>query len=373
VPSLHVAIAVLCGTTGGPASYGTRLVRALAVGGELRLTVLTDDGSAFADLRADVVPLPMRGGLDRLRWQYRAVPRALRALRPDIYHDTKNALPRGLRCPAVVTVHDLAYHTVPQSFGWWSRTFLKWATRDAVARAHAVVVPSQATAADLRRIHPACASRIHVVPHGIDAAPALLAGELAAARARLRLPEHFVLHVGTIQARKNVDLVVDGVRLLRARGFPHRALVVGRRGWLADRALRSIAADDTAMWLEHVSARDLAALYALADAFVSPSAYEGFGLAVADALAAGVPTVISDVSSLPELCGDAAVRLRELSAAAVADALAALFADDGRRRELAAAARARAASFSWSAAAAGHVAAYAYAAAAAAAAAGARA
>lgn len=363
--SLHVAIAVLCGTTGGPASYGTRLVRALAARGGLRLSVLTDDGGAFAGQPVDVVTLPMRGGLDRLRWQYRAVPKALRSLRPDVYHDTKNALPRGLSCPAVVTVHDLAYHTVPESFGWLSRTFLKWATKDAVARARAIVVPSQATAADLRRIHPACASRVHVVPHGIDAAPAPAASELAEVRARLRLPERFVLHVGTVQARKNVDLVVDGVRLLRARGFAHKALVVGRRGWLADRALRSIAADDTALWLEHVAARDLAALYALADAFVSPSAYEGFGLAVADALAAGVPTVISDVSSLPELCGDAAVRLRELSAAAVADALVALFADDARRRALGAAARARAATFSWAAAAEGHAAAYARAAAAA--------
>jgi glycosyltransferase involved in cell wall biosynthesis len=89
--------------------------------------------------------------------------------------------------------------------------------------------------------------------------------------------------------------------------------------------------------LPHVEAGDLAAIYAAAEAFVSPSAYEGFGFAVADALAAGVPTVISDVSSLPELCGEAAVRLRELSADAVAEALAAVLGDPMRsevRRQL---------------------------------------
>lgn len=352
--SLHVAIAVLCGSTGGPATYGRRLVAALAARGDTRLSVLTDEPAAFPTSGVDVVHLPMRGGLDRLRWQYRAIPRALRQLRPDVYHDTKNALPFGLRCPAAVTVHDLAYHTVPESFGFASRAFLKWATADAVRRAAAVIAPSEATASDLRRFHPGCGGKVHVVPHGIDPAPALPAPTLDAARARLQLPERFVLHVGTIQARKNVDLVVDGVRLLRDRGFPHRTVVVGRKGWLAAAALRAIARDPTVRWIPHASDADLAAIYALADAFVSPSAYEGFGFAVADALAAGVPTVISDVSSLPELCGDAALRLRELSAGAVADALAVLLADPARRATLAAAARQRAADFPWDAAAAGH-------------------
>lgn len=356
--SLHVAIAVLCGSTGGPATYGKRLVAALAPRSDLRTSVLTDDPSAFAGLAVDVVPLPMRGGLDRLRWQYRALPKALRALRPDVYHDTKNALPFGLRVPAVVTVHDLAYHTVPESFGFASRAFLKWATKHAVRHAAAIVVPSEATATDLRRFHPSSAARIHVVPHGIDPAPSLPAATLQEVRTRLQLPERFVLHVGTIQARKHVDLVVDGVRLLRERGLPHRCVLVGRQGWLADRALAAIQRDGTTRWIPHASAADLAAIYQLADAFVSPSAYEGFGFAVADALAAGVPTVISDISSLPELCGDAAVRLRELSAGAVADALQSLLGEPSRASELASRGRSRAAAFTWPAAAAGHVRAY---------------
>lgn len=355
---LRVAIAVLCRVPGGPATYGTRLVRALGARDDVRVTVLTDEPAAFGDANVEIVHLPMRGGLDRLRWQYLAVPKALRSLRPDVYHDTKNALPFGLRVPAVVTVHDLAYHTVPESFGFASRLFLKRATKHAVRAAAAVVVPSEATATDLRRIHPECAARMHVVPHGIDPAPPPDADTLAAARTRLQLPERFVLHVGTIQARKNVDLVVDGVRLLRERGFPHRCVLVGRQGWLADKALAAIARDASTVHIPHATAADLAAIYALADAFVSPSAYEGFGFAVADALAAGVPTVISDISSLPELCGDAAVRLRELSAAAVADALASVFTDADRRSSLAAAARRRAAQFPWSACAEGHRGAY---------------
>ncbi len=353
---LHVAIGVLCGTVGGPASYGKRLVLALAERDDVRVTVLTDDANAFAPSRAvEVVALPMRGGLDRLRWQYLALGRALRTVAPDVYHDTKNALPFGLRVPAAVTVHDLAYHTVPDSFGFASRTFLKWATRHAVTNARAIVVPSHATARDVARFHPAHAHKVRVVPHGIDPAPTIAPPALAEVRARLRLPERFVLHVGTVQARKNVDLVVDGVQALRARGFPHRCVLVGRRGWRAERALAAIAADPTVCWHEHLPAADLAAVYALADAFVSPSAYEGFGLAVADALAAGVPTITSDVSSLPELGGDAVVRLQELTARAVTDELARVLGDPTVVTRLRAAGRQRAAAFSWQQAAAGHV------------------
>ena len=360
----HVAIAVLSGTTGGPATYGRKLVVALQATGDVRLSVLTDRPDVLAqDLDAnpenvELVDLPMQGGIDRLRWQHFAVPKALGKLQPDVYHDTKNALPRKLRCPAAVTVHDLAYHTVPESFGWASRTFLRRATRDAVKRAKAIIVPSQATATDLARFYPSSEGRTFVVPHGIDPAPIIADAELAAAATRLGLPEHYVLHVGTIQARKNVDLVIQAVRQLRAAGLPHRAVIVGRRGWLSQRALTEMQRDDTAHWIEHVGDDDLAACYARAAAFVSPSAYEGFGFAVADALAAGVPTAIANISSLPELCGDAAVLLPELSSDAIAQALGPLLRDPDRSRRLAQLGRQRASSFDWQACADGHVRAY---------------
>jgi len=360
MPRLHAAIAVLCGPTGGPATYGRRLVQSLAALGDpdLELTVLTDRPGEFAAGTVRVVDLPMRPGLDRLRWQYVALPRALRRVRPQVYHDTKNALPFGLCCPAVVTVHDLACRTVPGTFGRWSRLFLRLATQDAVRRARAVVVPSAATARDVARFHPAAASRVHVVPHGIDPATPVAARQLAEVRARLGLPAAYVLHVGTLQARKHVEFVVQGVRALRREGLPHRAVLVGRSGWLADAALREIAADDTAVWIEHVAAADLPAVYAGAAAFVSPSAYEGFGFAVADALAAGVPAIVADNSSLPELCGDAALRLDGLSGAAVAAALRLVLGDPGLGARLGELGRQRAARFSWRASAAGHARAY---------------
>lgn len=361
----HVAIAVLTGTTGGPATYGRKLVSALAATGEARLSILTDRADLLEDdlgpgarANVDLIDLPMRGGIDRLRWQHLSLPKALRKLRPDVYHDTKNALPSRLLCPAVVTVHDLAYHTVPKSFGFASRAFLKLATRDAIRRARAIVVPSEATATDLGRFYPGSLTRTTVVPHGIDPAPAVDPQHNRDASARLRLPEHYVLHVGTIQGRKNVDLVIEAVRQLRSAGLPHRAVIIGRRGWLSQRAFAEIERDDTAHWIEHVHAKDLAACYAQAAAFVSPSAYEGFGFAVADALAAGVPTVVANVSSLPELCGDAALLLPELTSDAIAAQLAPLLRDAAMSQRLGQLGQRRAATFSWRACADGHLRAY---------------
>lgn len=344
----HVAIGVLAGATGGPATYGRCLVESLGALDEgWRVTVLTDRPDAFAECGAAVVHVPMRGGIDRLRWQHVGVPRALRALDCDVFHDTKNALPKRLRVPGVVTVHDLAYYTRAETFGFLSRLFLKRATADAVRRARRIVVPSQATADDVARFFPQAAERVRVVLHGIDPHPACSAEQRDDVRRRHGLPERFVLHVGTIQGRKNVDLLIGAVRALRARGQPHRVVLAGRRGWLSEDAFAEIERDDTAMWLGEVPGADLPALYELAEAFVSPSAYEGFGLTVADALAAGTPTVISDVSSLPEVCGDAAQRIGELTTDGVAAALDPVLASAELRAELSARGRARAAEFTW--------------------------
>jgi glycosyltransferase involved in cell wall biosynthesis len=351
---MHVALGALCGVTGGPSTYALRLAEALARRDDVRLTVLTDRPGRFPGLRA--VDVGGAGWLGRIPWQHVRLPRALRAVRPDLYHDTKNALPWGLRAPGVVTVHDLAHLRCPETFGLASRLFLRVSTADAVRRARIVIVPSASTARDLEELLRASRGKVRVVPHGIAPLPEPSPDALERVRARVKGP--FVLHVGTIQARKNVDLLVRAVRLLRAEGLPHRVVLAGRRGWRSDAAFAEIAKDDAALWLGEAPADDLAALHALADAFCSPSAYEGFGFTVAEAMAAGVPVVASRNSSLPEVVGDSGVLLDSLAPEAIAAALGPLLRDPSRRRALAAAGRARAAAFTWERAAEATVRAY---------------
>lgn len=344
---MRVAVSVLCGTTGGPATYGVNLVAALSASKEVKLTVLTDRPEELVGSGFEVVNLPMGKGLDRLRWQYWALPRALGKLDCDLYHDTKNALPYFLPMPAVVNVHDLAYYRCPEAFGWFSRLFLRRATSGAVARAKLVIVHTQFGAADVGDIYPRQAHKARVVRPGIEPHLACSESQLVEVRERYGLDGPFVLHVGTIQARKNVHLLVAAMRQLRSEGWPHRCVLVGRKGWLAREALTEINRDDTATWLGVLPRTDLLALYELAELFVSPSAYEGFGLTVADALAAGTPTVISNISSLPEVCGETAARIGELNAEGTADAIRPLLRNAAERRRLGAAGRLRAAEFCW--------------------------
>lgn len=356
---LHVAVGVLAGVVGGPASYARRLIDALVrLPDAPRVSVLCDSRRALDLEVCDVIEVPMRGGIDRLRWQHFALPAAIHRLAPDLYHDTKNALPRRLRVPGVVTIHDLAYHTVPETFGFWSRRFLRWSTTDAARRAQGILVPSQATAADLARIHPFTRAKTVVVPHGIDPPRQLSAERRTQLHTELRLPARYVLHVGTLQARKNVDRLIRAVRSLRAREADLRCVLVGRRGWLAEPTLREIARDDTTIWLGKLPDEALAAVYSGATVFVSPSAYEGFGFTVADALAAGVPTIISAVSSLPEVCGEAALRLDSLDETAICAAIARVLSDAALANSLRAAGPRRASQFPWSSCASAHLAAY---------------
>lgn len=354
----EVAIGVLCGTTGGPATYGMRLAAALAENGSVAVTVVTDRPQAFAGVDCRTVEVPFTGGLDRLRWLHARLPKALSKLRCDLYHDTKHALPWRCPLPAVVSLHDLAFHRCPETFPWLARTFLRRSTADAVARARAVIVPSQATARDFTEIHARHAAKVRLVPYGVAPHTPAAPEQLASVRERYGLQGRWILHVGTLQPRKNVDLLVRAVRELRQGGAPQRLLLAGRKGWQAEATLAEVARDDTARWLGDVPADDLPVLYDLAEVFVSPSAYEGFGFTVADALAAGLPTVISDVSSLPEVCGDAAVRIARLDVEGIVAALRQVLDDDGLRQRLALAGRRRAAELSWQRTAAATVAVY---------------
>lgn len=341
----RIGIGVLGGVVGGPASYGLRLAKALVEGGHA-VTLFTDTPDRGPP-GVSSVHVPMRGGIDRIRWQYLALGRALRDRPVDIFHDTKNALPLRRRQPCAVTVHDLAHVHCPETFGRGSRWFLGAATGHAVRRADAVIVPSEATARDVRAHWPAHAGKVHVVLHGIDPANRADPAECRALRDDLGFDGPFVLHVGTVQARKNLPLLCAAVARLRAAGSPVRLVAAGRLGWKAGPSEAALRETDGVHWLGAVSPERLRALYAEAAMFCSPSAYEGFGFTVADALAAGLPTIVSGISSLPEVVGDAGVVLPSLEIDALATAIRGVHEDPARAAQLGHAARRRAGEFTW--------------------------
>jgi len=170
----------------------------------------------------------------------------------------------------------------------------------------------------------------------------------------------YLLTVGTLQPRKNVEGVVQAFEALARDGAPHQLVVAGARGWrdeaLAAKLRRSPAAARVRA-TGHVDDATLVALYRGAAAFVFPSRGEGFGLPPLEAMACGAPVVCSDRTSLPEVVGDAALLVDPDDAAAVAAALREAL-EPARADELRARGFARAAQFTWERCAEATVAAY---------------
>jgi glycosyltransferase involved in cell wall biosynthesis len=253
---------------------------------------------------------------------------------------------------ATLVVHDLAPLVHPQAHHRRARVFFRLLLGVACRRVGAVVVPSAATGDDLVRRYPAVSSRLHVVPEAPRQLPP--PGALPAA-----VVPPYVLHTGTHEPRKNVLALVEGF-LSHPVPEPWSLVLAGRPGWLsAEEAARLDAlvegSHGRVVRLGFVSDPLLAGLYANADLFAYPSAYEGFGLPVAEAMYAGVAVVTTDAAALGEVAGDAAeqVPLGPGLAQRLGATISRLAGDPATRADLVRRGRERAASFDWDRTAAG--------------------
>lgn len=253
--------------------------------------------------------------------------------------------------PSVVTIHDLGYVHHPEAHPPQDRRMLDWTTRWSTRVARRVIAISDATRRDLIEWYRLPEDKIDVIPHGVDPRFfAVTSEDICRARQRLALPEHYVLAVGTIQPRKNLGRLAIAMHELAAAGLPHRLVIAGKRGWLASQVQREISQSgmaDRVIFLGYVPPEALPALYAGAGALAFPSLYEGFGLPILEAMAAGTPVVASDRSAIPEVAGDAALLMNPLAPESIAQGLIRVLTDPTLRATLIARGKERAAEFSW--------------------------
>ena len=262
----------------------------------------------------------------------------------DVFLSTNSYLTAWFtRIPTAITVYDLIPWTQPDQARKGSARIERATIRPALRRAAALLCISAATRDDLCRLFPVAEPKASVVPLAADAR----FGEPVETTGHPSLDRPYVLAVGTLEPRKNLErLIAAWLSLSPDERAGHALALVGPRGW-DDAPILQAARDAGAVLVGQVSDEELHALYAGATVFAYPSLYEGFGLPPLEAMAAGAPVLTSDVSSLPEVVGDAALRVDPTDTDAIASGLRALLADDPLRERLRTAGRERAQAFSW--------------------------
>jgi glycosyltransferase involved in cell wall biosynthesis len=267
----------------------------------------------------------------------------------DLFHTCKLLNPPR-RAKLTATVHDLTCWLLPETHSPANVAADKRFAEQILKRADGLIAVSEATRSDAVRILNLSPEKIRVIHHGVaEAFFQVKPGAADAVRRRHGLTRPYLLFVGTIEPRKNVDRLLNAYRDLSASTRDEFDLVLaGPPGWAESETmarLRSPAAG--VRYLGYVAEEDLPGLFAGAAAFVYPSLYEGFGFPVAQAMAAGTPVITSCVSALPEVAGGAAMLIDPRSEAALRDAMEEMLTSASRRERSIELGRANARRFTW--------------------------
>ena len=338
----------------GTGVYARSLMSSLENAQDVRVSKVA--APRFLDGRARPYAKVLRGA-HQVIWTQLGLRAELRRLRPDLLHAPAFVSTLVADCPLVVTIHDLAYLHYPNHYSkpwlWYTKVLVPLVAH----RAAAVIAISEHTKRDIQQHLNLAPDKIHTIYEGVDRRHfrPLAASETAPVAARYGLDVPFILHVGTLAARKNIPTLLKAVSLLKRSGFWHgRRLVLaggvspGLAGYDEVKAtVEKLGLKQDVLFLGHVPDEDIPALHSLADLLVMPSMYEGFGLPPLEAMACGTPVVASSATSLPEVVGDAGLLVAPREARALAEAIEYVLSDSDLRNRMIERGLARASAFTW--------------------------
>jgi glycosyltransferase involved in cell wall biosynthesis len=272
----------------------------------------------------------------------------------DIFHSTDFVLPPVRQARTILTVHDLAFMRLPQCAEASLRAYLNKVVPRSIERADLVLADSQSTKSDLIELLGVSPDKIEVVYAGVERRFRPMEGEIALQRAKKRygLDFPFILSLGTLEPRKNFSGLIEAYALMGDKEL--KLVIAGGRGWLYDGVfarVEELGLEDKVIFPGFVADEDLPALYNLAELFVFPSLYEGFGLPPLEAMACGTPVVTSDRPSLPEVVGEAGLMVEATDSEELAEAMERVLTDENLRRERREKGLKQAERFTWEAAA----------------------
>jgi glycosyltransferase involved in cell wall biosynthesis len=356
---MRIAINTLSAAQGsnfGGARYIRSLVKTLAKvdsENDYLLYVAANDMERYSALGRNFQLLPTVAYRPlRLLWEQTGLPLDLKRRRVDVFHGPTFITPLAKTCRQVVTVHDMTFTLIPESHTFVRKHYFQFLIPKCVSRADAVLASSENTKKDIVRLLGISPERVTVIYLGKDDRfqPSKDQDAVGRVRAKYGLAGGVILCVGIIQPRKNLDSLIRAYSKLKPLQGNYQLVLAGGFGWGYDEVLRA-AADcglgDRVVFPGFIPDDELPILYSLADLSVYPSVYEGFGFPVLEAMGCGVPVITSNVSSMPEIAGDACVLVNPTNIDELAQAMERILSDRELRAGMAAKGVIRSQLFTW--------------------------
>ena len=289
----------------------------------------------------------------RLVWEQLVLPRLVQRYQVEVLHSPHYTIPVCNSSHSVVTFCDLTFFLYPEMHGVTKRFFFQQMMRVSSGRADRIITISESTRLDLLRLLRVTPDKVYAIllAAGDNIRPVNDHTKAARICSRYGLQAgEFILYVGVLEPRKNVPTLLHAYRDLVDRGLQERLAIVGKQGWMFENifaTVQTLKLEDRVVFTGYVPDEDLPYLYNGARLFVYPSLYEGFGLPVLEAMTCGTPVITSNVSSMPEIIGDAGLLVDPHDPKQLAQAIECLIADNDLRQTLRERGLQRAAQFSW--------------------------
>ena len=340
------------GEPGGIGVYTSNVLRALlSIDHQNEYVLLYDSPQhlgQFADyLNAVERVLPVR---NKLWWDQVSVPHFAKREGVDIIFNPKLSIPLLTDRKTVLVMHGAEQFALPWAFKWYDRAYFTLANRLYCRKASAIISMTEIGKTDIAKYMGATPYKIHVVPEAYNEQCHILrADETLDVKERYSLPEKFILFLGGLNPIKNLGNVLRAYHMIH-QTIPHKLVVVGFRRWKFAQDLklvRQLGLEDKVLFAGFVADEEIPVFYNLADAFVFPSLYEGFGIPVLEAMACGCPVIASRTGCSPEVVGDAALLVDPYNAAEIGRAIALVLGNHYVRQELIQKGLQRVKDFSW--------------------------
>lgn len=281
-------------------------------------------------------------------WEQVQLPRLLTRDKIEVFHTPNYIAPIRTKIPSIITVHDLSVFLFPKMHPFYRRWRHQLLFPSSIKHAYKIITVSEQTKLDLNHLFPVTKGKTVTIYNGL---PVWFYQEENAVTHNLELPEPYILFVGTIEPRKNLQLMLKSFSQAKQQHqLPHKLVIIGGNGWGNNQIhtqLEQYGIQNEVIFTGHLEHDQLPPIYQHASLLVFPSIYEGFGFPPLEAMASGVPVIASNISSIPEVVGDAGILLNLDNPQIWAESIYTVLSNQQLQQELRLKGIDRAKQFSW--------------------------